>query len=59
MSEIYDEGVVNKVPYSVVYNKQVNQYVFTAGDTEAYFDDTYQVNTFLDKLDSFTWSCCR
>ena len=59
MSEVYDEGTINKVKYKVVYNKDVNQYVFTAGDAEEVFHDTYQLNNFLDRLDSFTWSCCR
>ena len=56
---IYDEGRVNNVDYKVVYNAEVNQYVFTAGDEEAVFNDTHSLDAFLDRLDTFTWSCCR
>ena len=56
--EVYDQGVVNKVKYKVVYNSEVNQYIFTAGEEEAVFHDTHTLNRFLDSLDSFTWSGC-
>ena len=56
--EVYDQGVVNKVKYKVVYNSEVNQYIFTAGEEEAVFHDTHTLNNFLDRLDSFTWSGC-
>jgi len=59
MEEVYDKGTVNGVDYKVVFNKSINQYVFTAGDEEVTFDDTYRLNNFLDRLDSFVWSCMR
>jgi len=59
MEEIYDQGIINGVEYKVVYSKVANQYVFTAGEEETYFNDTYTLNNFLDRLDSFTWECAR
>jgi hypothetical protein len=56
---IYDEGKTNGVSWKVEYHEDINQYVFTAGDEEATFSDTHQLDQFLDRLDSFTWSCCR
>ena len=59
MEDIYDKGTVNGVDYKVVYNRLNNCYIFTAGEEEATFHDTYQLNNFLDRLDSFTWRCMR
>ena len=59
MEEVYDKGTVNGVNYKVVFNNEEAVYVFTAGEEEAYFHNVHSLNTFLDRLDSFTWRVCR
>ena len=54
VEEIYDEGIINKKKYKVVYNPEINQYVFTVGDEEQVFHDVHTLNKFLDRLDSLT-----